>query len=177
MQQLVKIRTTALVVVFLLLSSFVIFQPNSEGIIKITFNDGTDEKIINFPSGGGSNSSINLSLPYGTSISQARLNITPNQVAGEYPSNIFLDVGRDNDYEWAFSGIGYGQMGHQTVFNDSSTSISEKFLTGSGESIDNSIKIPKNAEIESADLSVTGDFFDYSISKTISSRSPEWLVA
>jgi len=169
MQQIVKIRTAALVVILLLLSSFVIFQPTSEGIFKTTFNDGTVEKIINFPSGGGSNNSINLSLPYGTSISQARLNITPIEVAGEYPSNIFLDVGRDNDYEWAFSGIGYGQMGHQRVFNDSSTSMSDIFYTGSGESLNNLIKIPKSAEIESANLTVTGKFFDHSISSTITS--------
>jgi hypothetical protein len=151
-----------IVILLLLVSPLIFYLPTSEGIHKKTFSDNSLEKSIVFPSGGGIDETVNVSIIQGTSISYARMNITPTPISGEYPLDVHLDVGRDNDFEWAYSGPGYGHLGLQTSFNDSSTNINKEFLRTS-DIISTSIKLPKTATINNAVMNITGEFREKSI--------------
>jgi hypothetical protein len=144
-------------------------QPSSEAEIKTVFNDDNSEKIVVFPTGGGTNNSVNISISNNTEITHASLNLSSEPNNGEYPSNVFLDVGRDGDYEWAFNGPGYGSMGYQSIFKNSQESISKQFSGTPGESISSKIQLPKNAEINSAQLNISGSFYEYIETSKISS--------
>lgn len=156
------------VIIILLLFQFIILSPSTESAYKKTFSDGEFEKTITF-STGGIDDSLNVSIARGTSIKYAQVNITPDTSSNQYISDLFLDVGNDNDYEWAFSGQGYGALGRQTVFSDSTSKIMKEFQSGS-DIISTEIKIPKNASINSARLNISGDIYEYTSKNNIDSN-------
>ena len=157
-------------ILLLLLGNFVINQPTSESIYKTTFTDGTQERIIEFPADGGFDESINISIIHGTSIKSAILNLTSLPTDdGQYPYGVTLDVGRDGDIEWAFSGDGYGAMGNQTIFYDSTSSV-EKDIQGPSDPLSTFIKMPKSAVINNARLNISGTLYE-SVKKTSISSS------
>ncbi len=166
-------RTKALtwMTFLLLVCTGLVLLPNTESIYKKSFSDGSSERIITFPSGGGINDTINVSIRHGIPIIQARVNLTTQPLVGEYPSNLYLDVGVDNDFEWAFSGTGYGNLGRQNIFNDNSQSFNFQF-TSPGESSTKEIALPKNAVINGAYLNVSGEFKEFSNKKIIDSNLP-----
>jgi hypothetical protein len=146
-------------ILLIIINMFIVIPP-VQGIYKTTFTDGNSEKIITFPTGGGIDDSLNISVRYGAAIKSAQLKLTGLTMGGEYLSNVYLDVGADTDYEWAFAGVGYGKLGHQTIFNDS-TSIINGYLQNSPFQISNEIKIPKSATINSAQLNISGSVHEF----------------
>jgi hypothetical protein len=157
-------------IVLILFSNFIIYQPSIEGVIKTTFSDGSSDKQIIFPAGGGINDSVNVTIPAGTKIISASLNISSEPNAGEHPTNLILDVGGDGDYEWAFNGPGYGAMGYQTFFNNTQSSLVKRFSGTSGETLSSNIKLPKSADIESAHLSISGYITEFVSTTRVSSN-------
>jgi hypothetical protein len=145
----------------ILFCNFLIFQPSGIGVIKTTFTDGNSSVQVIFPEGGGIDNSVNVTIPADTKIISASLNISSELNAGEHPTNLILDVGGDGDYEWAFNGPGYGAMGYQTFFNNSQSYLSKRFSGTSGESISGNIRIPKTADIDSAQLNIAGSITEF----------------
>ncbi|WP_455393322.1 FG-GAP-like repeat-containing protein [[Eubacterium] cellulosolvens] len=147
-------------IMLLMMVNILIVVPPSLSINKTTFADGNTQKIITFPTGGGIDESLNISIRYGAAIKSAQMNLTGLPMAGEFLSNVYLDVGGDTDFEWAFAGVGYGALGHQTVFNDS-TSIINGYLQNRPYQVSSEIKIPKSANINSAQLNISGSVLEF----------------
>ena len=158
-----RFHTTLFVIctiMLLIMSNFIILQSTSVGKKKTIFSNGNQEWTISLPENGGINDTIKISIAQDTKITSARFNVTTIPVSGQYPSNVFLDVGMDDDFEWAFGGVGYGDMGCQTVFNNSASLIDD-YLLDSSDQISSNIKIPKSANINSAQLNISGSYYEY----------------
>jgi hypothetical protein len=87
-------------------------------------------------------------------ITKASLNITGlDDGYGNFPVNVSLDVGLDDDIEWAFIGEGFGSLGQQNMFSDG---IQRKNIGigATGYDYSNTILIPKNATVTSATVGV-----------------------
>ena len=59
---------------------------------------------------------------------------------GNYLTNPGLDIGLDGDYEWEFSGKGYGDAGHQTKFHTGGTTRTVITAKRGGQNFDNRMK-------------------------------------
>ncbi len=157
-------------VIFSLVFNFILVQPPSHGIIKTDFSDGSSELLVVFPPGGGINDTINISIKNNTKINQASFKITSLPNMGQYPSNVFLDIGLDGDYDWAFNGKGYGAMGYQTFFKSSDPYLVKTFTGSGGETLSGKIRLPKDAEINSAILNIQGQITELATKTSINSN-------
>ncbi|WP_455393184.1 FG-GAP-like repeat-containing protein [[Eubacterium] cellulosolvens] len=131
------------------------------------------KEIIEFDNGGGdktewevelvgdlgycSDSTTHFSVPiHKGKIQEASLKVTcePND-QGETLMNPRLDIGIDGDYEWEFSGRGYGAVNHQTIF----TTGMERRVVAIGQGLVNnrtSVLLPKSASILDAKMEIEG---------------------
>jgi hypothetical protein len=77
---------------------------------------------------------------------------------GNHLSNPKLDIGLDGDYEWMYSGVGYGKAGQQTEFSSgrprSIVTTAKRF----GQHYDNRsiIYLPKGATVTNATMKIKG---------------------
>jgi hypothetical protein len=159
------------------------YKPNKSVVILVTalmfmgllsvIPSSFGKTIINFGNGGGdetdwgvelvgdkgysSDSTTFFTVPvHKGKVQEASLKITcsPNDV-GETLMNPRLDVGIDGDYEWQFSGKGYGAINHQTKF---STGMERRVIAigNSNQNNRTSILIPKSADILDARVDIEG---------------------
>lgn len=121
------------------------------------FGDGDTEKTLVFLPGGGKNQEAFFNIPQNQTVLNATFEVEalPNG-KDEYPANITINAGQDNDYEWGFIGDGYGPLGKQKLFKSNETNTT--LFYGSFKKYDNSnlIRLPKHADIEYADLKIGG---------------------
>jgi hypothetical protein len=113
-------------------------------------------------SGFSSDSTTSFSVPiHKGKIQEASVKITclPDQF-GETLLNPRLDIGIDGDYEWEFTGKGYGSINHQTKF---STDMNRRIVAIGGLQTTNSTKLylPKNAVIDSALMEIQGGNLEF----------------
>ena len=129
------------------------------------------EKPVSFPSGGG-NVTEHVKIPRNVPIYNAYFNIS-NIIdgSGNFPTNTTFDAGANGDFEWGFYGTGYGAMGHQTFFEDGMQSQDVIFYSG-GADVSTAIKLPKNATVTSASLSLTGKVKDQTIMTMVDPNEP-----
>jgi hypothetical protein len=92
-------------------------------------------------------------------IKQASLKIkcSPDE-QGSYLLNPALDIGVDGDYEWRYSGKGYGEAGHQNVF---SSGFGKRSVITAKRGIEHyddrtDILLPTTANIQSASMKIKG---------------------
>ena len=113
-------------------------------------------------SGFCSDSTTSFSVPiHKGKIQEASLKVTclPDQY-GDTLLNPRLDIGIDGDYEWEFSGKGYGAINHQTKF---STDMDRRIVAIGGLQTTNNTKIylPKDAVIDSALMEIQGGDLEF----------------
>jgi hypothetical protein len=121
-----------------------------------TFSDSSKDKIISFPGGGGTDQSSNIEIPNKAIVSNASFNVsTFNDGSGNYPNNARIDVGADGDYEWGFTGQGYGGFGGQYVFDDNQPSKSVNFQLNETFNNNTNLRLPKNATVYSTNMQVS----------------------
>jgi hypothetical protein len=152
-------RVSALICVIILIL-FSIFQfggLRSETGTVTTFSDKTSEKDLTIPSGGGTNYSASIEIPKKATITNAYFDVSAlYSPKGEYPTKPAIDVGDDGDSEWAFSGVGYGDLGRQNVFGDDKPVQPIMFEGSETYKNDILIRLPKNATISSASMMARG---------------------
>lgn len=124
-----------------------------------TFGDGSAEKTISFTEPGTDQSLYTL-IPNGAKVLSAKFNVTNGPLTDDgtdYPSGVTIDAGNDGTPEWAFNGKGYGAWGDQTNFvNKTATgSYVTTKLTAAGTDKTIKIRLPKTAEVESAQMNVS----------------------
>lgn len=124
-----------------------------------TFGDGMAERTISFTEPGTDQSLYTL-LPNGAKVLSAKFNVSNGPLTEDgtdYPDGVTVDAGNDGNPEWAFTGKGYGSWGVQTNFvNKTATGpyVTTK-LTGAGTDKTIKIRLPKNAEVESAQMNIS----------------------
>jgi hypothetical protein len=121
------------------------------------FSDGSSQKTIPFPIGGGIDTSAALEIPKKATILNASFNVSTEYTnPNDYPNAVTIDVGSDGDVEWAYQGIGYGDYGRQNVFTDNNPVQSVMFESTETFKNDLSFLMPKNATVSSATLKARG---------------------
>ena len=139
----------------------------ADGWILDKFSGNKNETTITFLAGGGTDDSAKIILPEGVPVYSARLDVSASpDDGGDYPENVWLDVGMDGDYEWMFWGHGYGAMGKQTRFTNNNTGKTVLF-DEPGTNSSARFRLPKDAQVDSATVKVQGrtgpnsDILDY----------------
>ena len=69
------------------------------------------------------------------------------------PGQVWIDINEDGVFEWEFTGIGYGDIGHQNQFYDGN----EWYVSPvpSGNSSSPGVLLPSAASIQSSSLNVS----------------------
>lgn len=68
------------------------------------------------------------------------------------PGQVTLDIGQDGVNEWAFNGLGFGDLGHQNMFLNNATAQS---LPSSGSAQSAPFYLPHNSVIDSGTMNIT----------------------
>jgi hypothetical protein len=91
-------------------------------------------------------------------ITSAKVKIKCEAEDDSYLANPRLDIGLDGDYEWMFSGKGYGKAGHQNEFSSGTGKRLVITAKRGGTNFDNRsyILLPKSATVQSASMKIRG---------------------
>ena len=135
---------------------------------------------------GGSDSVEFIFTGPGKDAEKAKLEIAPNSTienatmrvragpdgSGNYPWNVSVDIGDDDDNEWRFAGEGYGRLGHQELFNDS---LPMKLVSigspgGTGEIY---VRLPAEASVDHASMELE----PYGVSYALDESPPTGIEA
>jgi len=162
-----KIRTFFMIVFisFIILNTSWLFLGHDKSLLSTTavadsfvdkLSDGSSDITVQFNPNGGSNTEAKLKFPKGADVLSASFNVTglPDGL-GNYPTEVKLDVGDDGDLEWEFNISSVGSFGRQTNFIGSIDN--KRLVLDKGESDESLlIRLPRDANILSADLNVEG---------------------
>ncbi|UCH89550.1 MAG: VCBS repeat-containing protein [Thermoplasmata archaeon] len=171
-------RIVILVIILMLITmNFLsMFSENTESaeISHIVDEDESEpitENTLEMPNGGGIFYLGNYSLRKGVRVMEASFNLTgtPN-TNGQYPTELRVRVGQpyDGQNEYEFMGTGYGSWGFQDRLADNTTSGRYQFPTpGSADTIE--VKLPKSADVTSAQLQISGGLYQISDQNRITS--------
>lgn len=112
-------RRTAisLSIVTILLLSILPISPalaNQSGGVLSTFSGGLPTADINL-NGNVTNSSFGIDIPRNSTFVSAQFSVEI-QSTDISPGQVWIDHAQDGQYEWAFAGVGYGDIGHQNEF-------------------------------------------------------------
>ncbi|HDD60482.1 MAG TPA: VCBS repeat-containing protein, partial [Euryarchaeota archaeon] len=170
-----KALVALLVLAFLPLLSVM----TADGSVVNGFSGGVKEKTI-YLRGTRSplvDASLYFTIDPGVTVASAGLNIsTVNSATGPWLSDVRIDFGLDQRPEWEFTGRGYGELGHQSVFSDDSLRKTIRITASGGAGTAGSIILPYGAEIISAEVNLTGRFVPestrYTAYSTPSSSTP-----
>jgi hypothetical protein len=143
-----------ILLVFILVGSVFIGNTTRADVID-TFGNGAQQIIIPFEYAGSNHESAYFELSVNSTIKSGSFKVK-GQDYGGYPSNVTINVGADEDIEWEFIGKGYGALGYQNQFNDTAT---QKYIYIDNKTYHNTtrIKLPKNANVLSAYLTLDGE--------------------
>jgi hypothetical protein len=120
------------------------------------------EVVLGGETGFGSDSTTNFSVPlHKGRIQEAsfKISCSPDQY-GNTLLNPRLDVGIDGDYEWEFTGKGYGNINNQNKFT---TGLDRKIVAIGNSKTTNttSIYLPKTAVVEDAVMEIEGGDLEF----------------
>lgn len=120
-----------------------------------SFEDGNDEFVVNL-AGPNYEATVNLVSPADYYVTNATMQVTGMTASGNisaYPENVSVML--DSSAIWKFQGPGFGSLGMQDRF--STGQKENKFSFGSGGGAKNSsIRLPKEADVESATVDIGG---------------------
>jgi hypothetical protein len=120
-----------------------------------TFTNNSKTVTIAFDTGGIDSTNLEVEVPVNASILDASLKVTGQEHNGQYPTDVSINIGNDEDLEWEFKGTGYGSLGEQTLYT---TGKSKKFLKFANTTFRNDARIilPRNATVQSTSLVIEG---------------------
>jgi|GEM_PF-2065921 len=148
-----------LFVISLLIPSYFLLATNARAFeIQIhDFNENKEEQMLIFTN----SSSINFTkimFPHNATALSASMDVISLYEYGEnndsWVENVSIDIGEDNEKEWAYMGLGYGKLGNQTYFSDGNLSIQWRFQNSWNK--ETSILLPRNAKTHFLNLTIRG---------------------
>lgn len=148
--------TLILVITFSLFFSGLQIIPTSvDSVFLDKFSNGQKSTMITFDSPGIDSDSLKIDVPFEATVLSASMKVTQDVHNGQYPRDVTINVGNDQDNEWEFRGKGYGSFGEQTLFSNGET---KKNLYFNNVTFRNDLKImlPRNATVSSTALTLGG---------------------
>jgi len=165
MKKVLSITLTSLLIIILIIGYIPInsVNVNAKFINDLGNSNDSDGRIITLDGTGEVliDGTTYFEVPMGQgSVIDAQLNISVmDYTNNSHPLNPTVNVGLDNDIEWEFSGIGYGEMGYQEYFKGDTTKHTVSFTGQSGGNDQSTlIKLPRSSQINNADISLKGRF-------------------
>jgi hypothetical protein len=138
-----------------MITSALLFLVNNptQGDVAITFKDGSSAKNIKFDYAGNDFENAQFEFSVNSTISSGSFKIKGMEYKDSYPANVTINVGADNDLDWAFNDNGYGDLGFQHEF---ASDKKKEILTFTSNTFNNnaSIILPRNAIVSSAYMTV-----------------------
>ena len=146
-----KIRAILLSVLMLATIPNLIVNPVTGGQVTHFGMAGQPSSVNLTFSSAGYDTSSNFTLGANEVVSWAELDVKglPDNL-GNTPNTISIDVGDDQDLEWAFGGPGNGSFGHLNELSNGWSGVGVNVSTGYNTSY--SLRLPLNATINSASV-------------------------
>ncbi|MBM4249167.1 MAG: hypothetical protein FJ149_06975 [Euryarchaeota archaeon] len=144
------------------LPAFAAYTGEERAVPDITFlvnelSFGNPTETVEFQY-AGIDDSLAITLPNGATVLSATLNISglPLTDGGtDCPENVSLDVAGQSPPEYEFRGVGYGQMGHQTLFSTGKPVLNVTTPYSGGTNTSSAIRLPKSAVVKRAVMNVS----------------------
>ena len=122
-------RQRSILLVFMLLMSTVpvleFVSADGQPIMVDTFSNGSQSNVITL-AGGVVDSSSAIELDQNITVQDARFDVEYVHT-DDSPGQIWLDIDEDGYKEWAFEGLGAGDIGNQNTFSNGSTWASAQY--------------------------------------------------
>jgi len=123
------------------------------------FVGDTDEVTITFENSAIDSETLKIEVPLNASILYASIDVSPEIHNNKYPTDVKVNLGNDEDYEWEFSGLGYGSYGEQTIFTDGEDKRYLYFYNTTTMSAN--LFLPRNATIKNTMMELGGGTGSY----------------
>ncbi len=120
-----------------------------------TFSDNSSSSTI-LLNGTSNHTSLNITLDRNTTITNSVFDISYDWdqfLPNDTPGSVILDIENDGQYEWAWNGVGYGDLGIQNLFSTGSSNSSSS-ISPANNSL-GTVLLPQNAQVESSELDVS----------------------
>ncbi|MEW5760049.1 MAG: putative Ig domain-containing protein [Candidatus Thermoplasmatota archaeon] len=143
---------TLIIIIFFQISCLNLYS----GTLIKEFPDLQNEKIFSFQSKGYNNTTY-FSLQKNANVFDGKIKLKGMPYTNgstDYPTSPQVDIGKDGIIEWKFEGLGYGKFGFQSMFSNGN-SAQDVFFKDSGYNNSLSIRLPSNAIVTNASISVT----------------------
>ena len=146
-------RSSALLMILLMLTSCIpvtFVSASGESLSFNTFTGGFANVEVNLQ-GGVTNNTTSIEVPRNVTFMTSGFDVAIDS-ADQSPGKVWVDVGEDGVFEWEFSGLGYGDIGHQNEFYDGNNWYLSQVT--SGNSTSPTILIPSESTIQESSLEV-----------------------
>ena len=146
-------RNSALLMILLMLTSCIplsIVSASGESLSFNTFTGGYATVDVNLQ-GGVTNSSTSVEVPRNVTFVTSGFEVVVDS-SDTSPGKVWVDVGEDGIFEWEFTGLGYGDIGHQNEFYDGNNWYVSQVT--SGNSTSPTILVPSESIIQDSSLEV-----------------------
>lgn len=170
MSRIVANRTFAILTVFCLIISALAVSSLINAYTLTQFKDGSTELTATLPGPV----SMEIQVPADANVTTAQMDISTVTFGDKYPRNPELRMTDISDpVVWAYTDVGYGDLGHQIYFNNS---VATKEIAYQPSRIDRTtgIYLPKGADIKSARLNLTAIEYDYWEPGVIQLNPADW---
>jgi hypothetical protein len=147
-------RYLALAIVLTMLMGVPILSgAEAEPVTMTKFHNGSESVEITYSSGGGHDLNTKVDFWSNSQVYSATMKVMGmDDGSGNYPENVKVNFGDNNDQEWRWDGTGYGALGKQYMFADRSTEKMVMISKGYNDAL--SVWLPKNATVTEASLNV-----------------------
>ena len=146
-------RSSALLMILLMLTSCIpvtFVSASGESLSFNTFTGGFANVEVNLQ-GGVTNNTTSIEVPRNVTFMTSGFDVAIDS-ADQSPGKVWVDVGEDGVFEWEFTGLGYGDIGHQNEFYDGNNWYLSQVT--SGNSTSPTILIPSESTIQESSLEV-----------------------
>ena len=146
-------RNSALLMILLMLTSCIpisIVSATGESLSFNTFTGGYATVDVNLQ-GGVMNSSTSVEVPRNVTFVTSGFEVVVDS-SDTSPGEVWVDVGEDGIFEWEFTGLGYGDIGHQNEFYDGNNWYISQVTPGNSTSP--TILVPSESIIQDSSLEV-----------------------
>ncbi len=151
-----KTALSAAIIVLLMIISPMPLGEEGEAVVITTFKDGSATKEKTFVSVGTDESTFAFEVEGDANVTISALSVEgKDDGSGNCPRNLTLNLNGQGGPEYKFQGTGYGDFGHQYMFNTSDLMENIHFAQAN-DVAEVSLLLPKEATVTSAEVEAEG---------------------